>query len=265
MYKEYFGLTHMPFGKESQDLWETPSLLEFKLQFANLLHSPGVGILTGEPGVGKTAAIRSCLHSLNLNQYQVFYLCETHFTSFDIYRQIAFNLGVAESHRYSKLWRDIKSYIANCIDNKHIHPIFIIDEAHNLPHDFLCDFPSFLNFKFDARDMLTVWFVGQHTFTSLLKRNDYSALVSRIRVRCQLHPINDPGQFPKLIEHAFKMAGCNAKLLSDSGIEIIRIASQGKLRNIYNILIMSMQLAQQQNLNHLPDDLITTAISKIKG
>ena len=36
----------------------------------------------------------------------------------------------------------------------------ILDEAQNLPPEFFRDFPAFLNFAFDSRDLITVWFVG---------------------------------------------------------------------------------------------------------
>lgn len=265
MYQQHFGLTSLPLGKNSQALWENQSLREFQTQFTNLLKSPGVGVLIGEPGVGKTAAIRHAVHSLNPHQYQVLYLSETNFTSFDIYRQMAISLGLAPAHRCAQLWRDIKNYIKDSVDHKRCQPVFIIDEAQLLPKDFLRDFPSFLNFDFDARDMLTVWFVGHPELANIINRNAYIALASRIRARCTFEPIAERVQFAQLIEHAFKTAGCHTQLLSESGIEILRVASQGRLRHVHLILITSMQLAAQKKLNHLPDDILQEAIFKLKG
>ena len=34
------------------------------------------------------------------------------------------------------------------------------DEAQNLPPEFFRDFPAFLNFAFDLRDLISVWLVG---------------------------------------------------------------------------------------------------------
>lgn len=265
MYQQHFGLTHLPLGKDCPTLWQDGPLLEFKTKFETLLKSPGIGVLTGEPGVGKTAAIRHIVQTLNPHQYQVFYLPESHFTSFDIYRQMAMLLGIAPSHRYALLWRDIKNFIKDSVDHKRCQPVFIIDEAQSLPPDFLRDFHSFLNFDFDARDMLTVWFVGHPVLANILNRNSYTALASRIRIRCAFQPIIERERFTELIDHAFKIAGCQTKLVSESGIEILRIASQGRIRYVHLILITSMQLAAQRNLNHLPDDVIHEAIAVLKG
>jgi len=265
MYQQHFGLTHIPFGKGTGDLWESAAFLDFKTQFNDLLNAPGIGVLTGEPGVGKTAAIRHVAGALNPHQYKVFYLPESHFTSFDIYRQMAYNLGITPASRYSRVWRDVKGFIKDSVENKRCRPIFIIDEAQNLPFDFLRNFPSFMNFEFDAQDMLTVWFIGHPEFANTLKLNAHIALASRIRVRCAFQPIMEREQFTQMIEHAFKAAGCQTKLLSDSGIEILRTSSQGRLRLIHYVIATSMQLAQQRNLNHLPDEILMEAINKLKG
>lgn len=265
MYQQYFGLTSSPLGKDSPELWQDTAFNDFKLQFLNLLKTPGVGVLTGEPGVGKTAAIRHIVKPLNPHQYQVVYLSETNFTSFDIYRQIALSLGLVPAHRCAQLWRDLKKYIKDSVDNQRRQLLFIIDEAQNLPLNFFRDFPSFLNFDFDARDMLTVWFVGHPVLSNILKRNSYVALSSRIQARCDFQPIQDRERFTQLIEHGFKTAGCQTRLVSESGVEILRMASQGRPRLVSLILISSMQLAVQKNLNHLPDELLQEAIMKLKS
>jgi MSHA biogenesis protein MshM len=69
----------------------------------------------------------------------------------------------------------------------------------------------------------------------------------------------------QLIQHDFKEAGCQTNLLFDSGVEIIRIASNGRLRNVHRILVNTMQLAMQKKLNHLPDELIQEAITLLNG
>jgi type II secretory pathway predicted ATPase ExeA len=265
MYRQHFGLKYVPFSKNSPFLWMNDSLTFFKERFISLLHSPGIGVLTGEPGVGKTALLRSITQELNPHQYQVFYLSETQFTSFDIYRQLALSLGLIPHHRYAQLWRDIKNHIIERVERKNNQLIWIIDEAHNLPFDFFSSFPSFLNFAFDSKDMMTVWFVGHSQLNTIIDRHVNAALSSRIQVRYPLNPIIEREQFTQLIHHAFKEAGCQTMLLSDSGIEILRVASQGKPRHANRILACTMELAAKKGLQHLPDDFIQQAIKELKG
>ena len=56
---QHFGLRHPPLGKESTELWDDGMLARLHERFQWLLQSPGVGLLTGEAGVGKTAALRA--------------------------------------------------------------------------------------------------------------------------------------------------------------------------------------------------------------
>jgi MSHA biogenesis protein MshM len=265
MYHHHFGLKYIPLAKNSPALWMNESLTIFKERFINLLHSPGIGLLTGEPGVGKTALLRSITQELNPHQYQVLYLSETQFTSFDIYRQLAISLGLVPHHRYSQLWRDIKNHIIERVERKNNQPIWIIDEAQNLPFDFFSSFPSFLNFAFDSKDMMTVWFVGHSQLTSIIDRNIHSALASRIHVRYHINPIIEREHFSQLIQYAFKEAGGQTNLLSDTGLEMLRVASQGRPRNAHRILARTMELAVKKGLQHLPDDFIQQAIKDLKG
>lgn len=264
MYRQSFGLKHAPLGKECQQLWDNGQLSELEKQFKWLLQAPGIGLLTAEPGLGKTAALRQITRNLNPHQYQLIYIAETDFGRLDFYRQLAMVLGLSPAYRRAQLWRDIKNHISILVTQKRILPILIIDEAQNLPHEFMRDFPSFLNFAFDSQDRMTVWLVGHPELAHLIDRNLYAALASRIQARFELHPITDREAFKQLLVHGFEQAGCQQTLLSDQGIEMLRMASQGNLRIAHQVIVTALRIATDKKLNHLPDDVIREAISLLK-
>ena len=264
MYLQHYGLRHPPLGKELTDLWDDGALALLAERFAWLLQSPGLGLITGEPGVGKTAALRHLTRALNPHRYQVLYQADTDFGRVDIYRGLARALGVEPSYRRAHLWRDIKLRIHELVDNKQVLPIWIIDEAQNLPPEFFRDFPAFLNFAFDSRDLITVWLVGHPALAHILERAPYAALHSRVQVRAHLQPIVERERFFLLIGHALKSAGCQHTLLADSGMELLRQASKGLPRQAGRILRTAMRLAVPKALNHLPDDLLQQAILELK-
>ena len=165
---QHFGLRHPPLGKESTELWDDGMLARLHERFQWLLQSPGVGLLTGEAGVGKTAALRALTAKLNPHRYQVIYHAETDFGRLDLYRCLAQSLGLAPSYRRALLWREIKAHIHHLADAKQLLPVWILDEAQNLPPDFFRDFPAFLNFAFDSRDLMTVWLVGHPVLAQTL-------------------------------------------------------------------------------------------------
>lgn len=265
MYRNFFGLTQAPLGKQGLTLWDNGQLAQLKQQFDWLLQSPGIGMLTASPGLGKTAALRHITSKLNPQQYKVFYIADTNLGRLDFYRQLAMLIGVISSYRRSQLWRDIKEYITHLVLEKKTLPIFIIDEAHNLAGDFFRDFPAFLNFVFDSKDYMTVWLVGHPELEREVDRPINSALASRIQARFDLKPILDREAFKSLIAHGFEEAGCKTQLLADSGIELIRMSSQGNPRQAHQIIITSLRLATDKNISHLPDDIVMEAINILKS
>jgi MSHA biogenesis protein MshM len=264
MYRRHFGLTHCPLSKQTKTLWDDGSLDALKQHFNWLLESPGVGLLTGEPGVGKTAWVRQLTQALNPHRYQVIYSAETDFGRLDIYRQLAFEFGLEPAYRRADLWRQIKEHIVQMVETKAILPVWIIDESQNLPVEFFKDFPAFLNFAFDSKDLMTVWFLGHSQLETLLNRVPYAALNSRIQVKEKMDPIIEQERFTQLIDEGFKEAGVTQRLLSDPGIELIRMASKGKPRIASQLIKNALQLATQKKMNHLSDDVIHEAIEIYK-
>jgi MSHA biogenesis protein MshM len=234
MVLQHFGLTQYPLGKAHTELWDDGVLARLTERFTWLLETPGVGLLTGEAGVGKTAALRQLTRSLNPHRYQVIYLAETDFGRLDLYRSLALALGLEPVYRRASLWRQIKARIQELADGKGVTPLWIIDEAHNLPAEFFRDLPAFLNFAFDSRDLMVVWLLGHPSLDQTLDRAPYAALAS---------------------QHT---------LLSDSGLELLRQASRGLPRYAGRILKTSLQLAVPKGLNHLPDELIQQAIEELR-
>lgn len=264
MFLQHFGLTHAPLGKELAEPWDDGVLTHLAQRFDWLLKTPGIGLLTGEPGVGKTAALRKLTRSLNPHRYLALYQAETDFSRVDLYRGLAHALGLEPCYRRAQLWRDIKQHVHELAHNKQITPIWIIDEAQNLPVEFFRDFPAFLNFAFDSRDLISVWLVGHPALACTLERAPYAALCSRIQVRVVLKPVLERERFAQLIAYALKSAGCQHALLADSGMEILRQASRGLPRQAGRILCTAMRLAVLRGLNHLPDELLQQAIAELQ-
>jgi type II secretory pathway predicted ATPase ExeA len=264
MYRQHFGIKAAPLGKEQSELWDDGALACLHERFQWLLQSPGVGLLTGEAGVGKTAALRHLTQGLNPHRYQTIYLAETDFGRTDLYRSLAMELGLEPAYRRAQLWRDLKAHIRELADNKQLLLVWIIDEAQNLPPEFFRDFPAFLNFAFDSRELMTVWLVGHPSLAHALSRAPYAALSGRIQVRLQLMPVIERERFAELITHALKAVGCQHTLLADSGMELLRQASQGLPRQAGRILKTAMQMAVPKSLNHLPDDLLQQAIEALR-
>jgi MSHA biogenesis protein MshM len=264
MYTSSFGITHAPLGKNIPELWDNGQITQLNQRFQWLLQTPGIGLLTAEPGLGKTAALRQITATLNPHQYQLIYIAETDFGRLDFYRHLALKFGLTPSFRRAQIWREIKEYVVHVCTQKNTMPVVIVDEAQNLPHEFFRDLPSFLNFVFDSKDYMTLWLVGHAELARELNKPCYAALSSRMHVRCELKPVIERDAFKALIQHGFNQAGAAVQLLSESAIELIRVASQGNPRRAHQIIVTSMRLAAERQINHIPDEVVQDSINMFK-
>ncbi len=259
-YLQHFGLKHDPLGKNIRHVVHSPQEIQLAQQLNWLLQTKGVGLITGEAGTGKTTALREWTTTLNPMIHHIIYQSDNHFRAFDIYCQLADKLGVERQSRYSRLWRALKQELLNLVESKQLSPIWIIDEAHLAPANFFAELPAFLNFSFDSRDVLTIILVGLPPLQNTLKKSIYSALHSRVLFQFNWAAIDEPLVFREFLLEAFKNAGINDSILSQSALQLIYIASKGKLRYADRILTRAFQMAAKNNCNHLPDDIIQQAI-----
>ncbi|MBK8999601.1 MAG: ATP-binding protein [Myxococcales bacterium] len=132
MYRKRFGLTGHPLPKNAQGKTfyeDSPAYRRLERAFRQLVDEPGVGLITGEPGVGKTAALRNLCATLPKPDHLVLYLCDTAVSPLDLYRTLAQELGVAPSHRRGQLWTDIKKVLVHMVDERHTQPVLVLDEG----------------------------------------------------------------------------------------------------------------------------------------
>src|SRR5579863_7626765 len=169
-YLQHFGLKHDPLGKNIRSTVQSQQSTQLKQKLDWLLQSRGIGLITGDAGTGKTTALREWVNSLNPMTHHVIYQSDNHFQAFDIYSQFAESLGLEKYARYSTLWRALKRELLNLMDNKQLSPIWILDEAHLVPHNFLIELPAFLNFSFDSREIMTIILIGQPSLKAALKK-----------------------------------------------------------------------------------------------
>lgn len=261
-YRQRFGLTHHVFPQDAcgDTFFETPSYKKLQRSFAMLHREPGLGVVIGDVGVGKTSAIRNLCKTLPRPDYQVIYLCDTAVAPLDLYRQLAVEIGVTPSHRRAQLWQDLKATLLTLVDEKGIQPTLVVDEAQHLSDRFLLDLSGFLNFAMDSRNLLVLWLVGQPSLRALLRMNCHAALASRIVARVQLEPLSDRKLFLEFLAHGFKAAGAKSNLLADNAVELLFRASHGVPRRAAGLLRDALTLAHEQNKAFIDDTLMEAVL-----
>jgi type II secretory pathway predicted ATPase ExeA len=265
MYLQHFELKHNPLGKEGKTNVDEDQYQKLKPKLDNLLITRGVGIVTGESGVGKTRGISHWLKTLNPHIYKPIYQPDTNFGPFCIYRNFADKIGLELTSRYSTLWRNIKQELSHCYNEKKITPIWILDEAQQLPQKFLSDLPLFLNYNCDSEDIMVLLLVGSPRLLHTIQKQAFEPLMSRIQFHFEWEAIENFERFKKVVQSAFELAGAKTSLMSETGIQIIHVATKGRLRYANRIITHCLQKAAAQNINHIPDDIIKNVIEELRS
>jgi type II secretory pathway predicted ATPase ExeA len=263
--RERFGLTAYPFPKSAQGKTffdKTPGYGRLRRCFRQLVEDPGIGMLTAEPGVGKTSAMRNLTGELPRPDYHVIYVCDTAVAPLDLYRTLAVEIGVKPSHRRSILWADIKRALVQMVDERGSAPIVVIDEAQHLSDTFLLDLAGFVNFAFDSRDLLTMWLVGHPALARRLAMQQHAALRTRIAVDVRLEPL-DRDSFVGAVDHALKASGATQKMLAEPAVEMLFRASRGVLRVAAKILRTALRIAGDKDQRFIDEHVVAAAVEEI--
>jgi MSHA biogenesis protein MshM len=263
--KMRFSLTHYPLPKNAQGKTffdKGAGYGRVRRAFQQTVDDRTLGVLAGDPGVGKTTAIRNLIGELPRPDYQVIYLCNTSGSPLDLYRAIAAEIGVRPSHRRGELWTDIKKAVVHMADEKGVVPVIVLDEGHRLSDTFLADLAGFLNFAFDSRDVVPLWLVGQPPLVKRLHQQQHDALRIRIAIEIRLEALERQA-FGAAVEHAFKSAGATQAVLSDPAVELLFRSSRGVLRVASKILRVAMRLAHEKNQAFLDEHIFEAAVSEL--
>lgn len=264
-YRQRFGLTHHPLPRDaagSSFFCQTKSLNQLEDCFQSLIEDPGLGVLTAEAGVGKTAAMRNICSQLPSPDFRVIYSCNTAASPFDIYRSLALELGLQPFHRKSQLWFALKAELVRLLDEQHTIPVIVLDEAQHLSDVFLADLSGFLNFAFDTRSPAAVWLVGLPRLAARLRMQLHAPLATRIAAQVHLAPL-ERDDFKALVEHGIKAAGSREKLLTDSAVELLFRVSRGIPRIASRLLRAGLKQAHARNQNVVDDVALKAAVETL--
>lgn len=264
MYLSYYGLEFNPFDKEIETkyAYETNDFKILKNRLEFVKENKTMALITGNPGMGKTFAIRNFLNELNSNLYKVIYICMSTITTYEFYKQLCYELGIEPPYKKIDMFREIQERILTLSKDKKINVIIILDEAQYLKPSILNDLKILLNFDLDSKNYVSLILVGQPVLNSILKRNIYDALSQRITVSYNMVGINK-SELCDYIETRIKLAHGNNGIFNEQAIEAIYNACNGSLRMANNIITKSLIIGKSKQLQTIDSDLILESVNEL--
>ena len=228
MYRKHFGLSRHPFAKEiePEDLFPSAGSRELEARLGHLVDMRGIGLVTGDSGSGKTSACRKVVAALHSGLYRVIYVPLSTGNVMDLYKTIAWELGLPTERSRAALFRQIRNEVTRLVTDARCRPILVVDEGHHLRPDVLEDLRILTNFQMDSDSRLCLLLVGHPELRRRLGMAVYEALHRRIVVRYHL-PGLTPDELPQYLAHLLKLAGTELPLFEPAAVAAIFQSTQG--------------------------------------
>ena len=191
MYRAFYSLSRQPFGKEirPEDRFNSTCFAEASARLKYLLDMRGIGLLTGEPGSGKTFALRAMASSLNPSLYKLVYLPLSTGTCMDMYRGLALALGQEPRFRKMDLFKQVQHAVLGFYNERRITPVFFLDEMHLARGEFMADLTMIFNFSMDSKNPFVLVLAGLPHLTTRLRLSHAQPLAQRVVMQYKMQPM----------------------------------------------------------------------------
>lgn len=258
MYKEFFGMTNLPFSRNvpPEQLYESQAMKECLARMKYVSSEQLFAAVTADPGCGKSTLIRRLIHELSGESYICLYLSDSKLTPKWLYNGLIQQLGGTQKFYRGDAKVELQKEIEliRGLQNKKV--VCILDEAHLLDKETLEEFRFFLNTKIDSESPMALILVGQTELrTNKLNLQCYAAIRQRIDINCVL-PHLDRSETERYILSHLAYAGGSQDIFTSRAVDEIYRSSTGIPRTINRICEKSLMYAFQQQKRLIDDHMI---------
>jgi type II secretory pathway predicted ATPase ExeA len=265
-YAHRFGFTHLPFHRDldSTQLFHVDELDELHARLRFLVEHRALGVLTGEPGCGKSTALRRLRDDLHPEQVRILYISDTLGTPRELCASIALELGIEPCQSRVRMLRDIQHEIQRLAEERRLDVLLLIDEAQGLRNDVLVLLPQLRNFQWDRRPPLSILLAGQPGLRQKLRLAHLEPLDQRVTLRYHLRGLSRE-QTEAYLLHRLRLAGVDRPLFAADALEALHTATAGVMRRIDGLAHQAMALAATQGEKAINAEHVRQAAQEQRG
>ncbi len=218
--------------------------------------------MIGEPGAGKTFALRVFKESLNPALYHVVYFPLSTGGVMDFYRGLALGLGEEPKYRKVDLFYQIQQGIERMYHERRVTPVIILDEMHLAKDAFLQDIAILLNFGMDSTNPFIFILAGLPHLQTRLRLNHHRPLDQRIIMRYRMNPFLKE-EVAQYVEQKMKQAGAKMPIFTPAALEAIALQSKGLPRVINTLATLCLLYGYQQKKEQIDEEIVRMASEEI--
>ena len=205
-----YGLKWNPFTPDVpvEALYPTPRIESFVARVEHLVHDGGFALVTGEPGYGKSVALRILERRLSeLPELTTGVLARPQSGLADFYRELGalFGVELRPHNRWAGFQKLRERWRAHA-EASLLKPVLLVDEAQEMASAVLSELRILSSGRFDAETYLTVILAGDTRLSDRFRQPDLLPVGSRIRTRLLLDYASAE-ELRAVLDHALKTAG----------------------------------------------------------
>lgn len=224
-----YGIKWNPFQPDvpPEALYRRSDLNSFIWRVENLVMDGGIALVSGDPGHGKSVALRLVYEQLKtLREITVARVDRPQSGLADFYRELGelFGVELRSSNRYGG-FQSLRKKWRQHIDSTLLRPVLLIDEAQAMQTLALTELRLLLADEFDSRRILTVILAGDMRLCDRLKDQELQPFARRIRTQLIMGALSDE-EMRKMLDHALLAAG-NKQLMTSVAIDAVVAHSLG--------------------------------------
>jgi type II secretory pathway predicted ATPase ExeA len=264
MYEQFFGMTGTPFAKDIKvsDMYQSSSFNELLKRFEYIKEYRGIMALSGDPGMGKTSAIRFFMDSLNNQSFFPVYLPLATVGVTDFYKQLNRTLNGEATHLKSRVFESIQQQITAYAIQKNIIPVIIFDEAHLLKEQNIRELQIISNFERDTLDPAIIILVGQNVLLDKLKKKILQSFYQRISLKYQMEPLTKK-ETKEYILHNLKLCKCENEVLTEPAFTAVQNLSMGNIRLIGSLVKAALIYCFGEKKDKITEEDLLTVSSEV--
>jgi type II secretory pathway predicted ATPase ExeA len=252
-----YGLKWNPFAPDvpTEALRLTPRVEHFCWRVETLAREGGFALVAGEPGVGKSVALRLLVERLAaLRDVKVALLSRPQSGVADFYRELGdlFGVPLAPHNRWAGAKALREKWQAH-IDAALFRPVLIVDEAQEMQARVLNELRLLGSTRLDSQTLLSAVLAGDGRLLQQLRADELLPLGSRVRVKLLLER-GAPAELEELLRHALTKAGA-PKLMTPELITTLCEHAAGNARALMTMAGELLAEGAQREARQLDEKL----------